>query len=127
MTADQQRAAADFLQQTCGASQRRAARVLKRSRSTLRYRRRPRAGESAVVKAIRRLARRHLRWGYKRIHARLVHQGWTVNRKRVRRLWQAAGFEVSRLTRLRYGSVRLPADLRPGQSRLMAATEAALL
>jgi putative transposase len=93
VTADQQRAAADFLQETRGTSQRRAAQVLDRSRSTLRYRRRLRAGESALVKAIRRLARRYLPWGYKRIHARLVHQGWTVNRKRVRRLWQALGLK----------------------------------
>jgi transposase InsO family protein len=93
VTADQQRAAAAHLQETCGASQRRAARVLGRPRSTLRYRRRSRAGESALVTAIRRLARRHVRWGYKLIHARLVHQGWTVNRKRVRRLWIALGLK----------------------------------
>jgi putative transposase len=93
VTADQQRAAADYLRATYGASQRRAGRVLGRGRATLRYRRRPRAGESALVAAIRRLARRHLRWGYKLIHARLVHQGWTVNRKRVRRLWAALGLK----------------------------------
>jgi hypothetical protein len=44
-----------------------------------------------LIRAIRRLARKHLRYGYKRIHARLVHDGWTVNRKRVRRLWNALG------------------------------------
>lgn len=54
----------------------------------------------------------------------VLHEG---RNREVRRLWQAVGFEVSRLTRLRYGSVRLPPDLRPGQSRPMAAAEAALL
>ena len=44
-----------------------------------------------MIRAIRRLARQHLRFGYKRIHARLVHQGWQVNRKRVRRLWNELG------------------------------------
>jgi transposase InsO family protein len=91
VTATQQRAAADYLGDKYGISERRASRVLGRARSTLRYRRRPRLGEAALIQAIRRQARRHLRWGYKRIHARLVKLGWTVNRKRIRRLWNALG------------------------------------
>ena len=91
MTAIQQRAAADYLRETYHISQRRASRVLGRERSTIRYRRRQRSGEDALIKAIRRLARRHPRYGYKRIHARLKHQGWCVNAKRVRRLWNELG------------------------------------
>lgn len=91
MTASQQRAAADYLGEVYGVSQRRAGRVLGRARSTLRYRHRPRSGEAALVRAIRRLAKRHLRYGYKRIHARLIRQGWQVNLKRIRRLWNALG------------------------------------
>jgi len=47
--------------------------------------------------------------------------------REVRRLWQEIGLEVSRLTRLRYGSVTLPEDLRPGAWRLMPPREAQLL
>jgi putative transposase len=91
VTASQQRAAADYVREKYGISERRAGRVLGRARSTLRYRRRPRPGETSLIQAIRRQARRHPRWGYKRIHARLVNMGWSVNRKRIRRLWSELG------------------------------------
>jgi putative transposase len=91
VTATQQRAAADYLEKTYRVSQRRASRVLGRARSTLRYRRRQRAGEEALIRALRRLAKRHPRYGYKRIRARLLRQGWRVNVKRVRRLWNELG------------------------------------
>jgi 23S rRNA pseudouridine2605 synthase len=47
--------------------------------------------------------------------------------REVRRLWQAIGFEVSRLMRIRFACVPLPRDLRPGQWRRMEAAEAASL
>ena len=91
VTATQQRAAADYLAEAYRISERRASRVLGRARSTVRYRPRQRDGEAPLIRAIRRLARRHRRYGYKRIHARLVREGWRVNRKRVRRLWNELG------------------------------------
>jgi putative transposase len=91
VTARQQRAAAEYLQSVYAISQRRAGRVLGRARSTLRYHHRPRSGEDVLVRGIRRLAKRHPRFGYKRIHIRLVRQGWRINLKRTRRLWNALG------------------------------------
>jgi putative transposase len=88
VTANQQRAAAGYLAETFGISQRRASQVLDRPRSTLRYRVRPRLAEVPLVRAIRRLARRHPRFGYRRIHARLQRQGWQINLKCVHRLWR---------------------------------------
>jgi transposase InsO family protein len=99
VTATQQRAAADYLRETYDVSERRASVLLGRARSTLRYRPRRRPDEDALVRAIQRLARRHPRYGYRRIHARLVKQGWTVNLKRVRRLWNELG--LRRPVRLR--------------------------
>jgi putative transposase len=91
VTPIQQRAAADYLSAEYGVSQRRIGRVLGRSRSTLRYRRRDRSDEAPLIREIRRLARRHPRYGYRRVHAVLVRRGWSVDLKRVRRLWIELG------------------------------------
>ena len=96
---DQQRAAADYLNERYGISQRRICRVLGRSRSVLRYRRRHRADEPALNREIKRLARRYPRFGYRMVHALLVRRGWTINIKRVRRLWIELG--LKRPVRLR--------------------------
>ncbi len=47
--------------------------------------------------------------------------------REVRRLWEAEGFEVSRLIRIGFGPVRLPRDLRRGESRPVPATLVAAL
>ena len=99
VNADQQRAAADYLSETYEVSQRRISRVMGRSRSVLRYRRRHQADEPALNREIKRLARRHPRFGYRMILALLVRRGWTINIKRVRRLWIELG--LKRPVRLR--------------------------
>ena len=93
MTASQQRACAAYLQETYPISERRASQVLGCSRSTLRYRAAARQADLPLLKAIRRLAEKHPRWGHRLIHARLQRQGWTVNLKRVRRLWRESGLQ----------------------------------
>lgn len=94
MSGDQQRLAAAWLAKKHKVSQRRAARTLGRSRSTLRYGRRARTGEVPLVKALRRLAARHRRFGYRRLHAMLVRDGWTANVKRIRRLCRSLGLQT---------------------------------
>ncbi len=96
---DQRRAAADYLGERYGVSQRRICGVLGRSRSVLRYHRRHPPDEPALNREMKRLARRHPRFGYRMIHALLVRRGWTINVKRVRRLWIELG--LKRPVRLR--------------------------
>jgi hypothetical protein len=95
----QERAAADSLGERYGVSQRRICGVMGRSRSTLRYRRQSRPDEPALTRELKRPARRHPRYGYRRVHAMLIRRGWTINLKRVRRLWNELG--LRRPVRLR--------------------------
>jgi hypothetical protein len=93
VTPEQQRAAADYLGERYKVSQRRISRVMARSRSILRYRCSRGSDDQPLIWEIKRLARRHPRFGYRRIHAVLVRGGWSVNLKRVRRLWNSLGLK----------------------------------
>lgn len=54
------------------------------------------------------LARRHPRYGYRRVHVLLQREGWQCNRKRVQRLWRDEGLHVPRRTRRRKKAPRTP-------------------
>ena len=53
-----------------------------------------RSDEDALTAAIVALAGRFGRYGYKRITGLLQMAGWTVNCKRVQRIWRAEGLKV---------------------------------
>ena len=75
-----------------GVSQRRVCRVVGQHRSTQRLRARPRPAEEDKLRwRLREIARRHPRWGWKTAHSILGREGWTVNKKRTRRLWRDEG------------------------------------
>lgn len=82
-------------------SERRACRVLDQPRSCQRYVAKPREDEEVLVKRMLELARKHPRYGYRFITAKLRQEGWRVNRKRVHRLWRREGLKVPQQQRKR--------------------------
>ena len=88
-------------------SERRACRVVGQPRSTQRYEPERPAQDQALISRLLRLARDHPRYGYRRAWAVLRAEGWSVNRKRVHRLWREAGLQVRRKAQKR---ARLPSE-----------------
>lgn len=77
-----------------GVSERFACRVLGQHRSTQRKVPRGRSDEAALAADITELALRYGRYGYRRIAALLHEAGWSVNVKRVERIWRREGLKV---------------------------------
>ena len=94
MSPSQRRAAVAFLVRKHRVSERRACRVLGQHRSTNRYQAVPGDFEARLIEAMKALAERLPRYGYRRIHALLVGEGWLVNVKRIERLWSLEGLRV---------------------------------
>lgn len=84
-----------------GVSVRRACVLLSVARSAVGYASRRAAADVAVLALLKRLALQHPRFGYRRAWAWLQRQGYRVNRKRVYRLWRAAGLALPRRWRRR--------------------------
>lgn len=94
MSPARRRAAVDHLVKKFKVSQRRACRVVGQHRSSQRYAPVPTDFEQQLLAAMRKLADRYPRFGYRRVHAMLVADGWRVNAKRVERLWRRDGLRV---------------------------------
>tara|TARA_R110000824_G_C15136868_1_gene669604 strand:+ start:417 stop:1280 length:864 start_codon:yes stop_codon:yes gene_type:complete len=77
-----------------GVSERRACRVLGQHRSTQRKVPTTPDDEAALTADIIELARQFGRFGYRRITQMLKAAGWSVNHKRVERLWRREGLKV---------------------------------
>jgi transposase InsO family protein len=102
----------EHVETTLEVSERRACRVLGQPRSTQRYVAPEDEEEKRLVAEMMRLAGEHPRWGHRRIGALLRREGWRVNRKRVQRLWRAAGLRVPKQKRRK--RARLPGRRREG-------------
>ena len=90
------------LQQRFGVSQRRASSVAGQHRSTQRKPPpAPRPADERLARRLREIAGEHPRWGWKTAHQILLREGWTINRKRTRRIWREEGLRRPVKTRKR--------------------------
>lgn len=84
-----------------GVSERWACRVVGQHRSTQRREPVCAGDDEALRTVLRDFAGLRPRWGYRRAHDHLDELGWSVNRKRVQRLWREEGLRVPRKARKR--------------------------
>ena len=87
-------------------SERRAARLVRISRTTLRYRHR-RHDDQPLYKRLHELAAERPRFGYRRLHVLLKRDGHHINHKRVYRLYRATGLALRRRSRIRVARSRV--------------------
>lgn len=88
----------DFAQKR-GLSQRRSCELCEFSRSTCRYVYRPAQPDEALdeallVEQLQMFSQNRRRRGYRLVHQELRRNGWTVNHKRIYRLWQEQQLSV---------------------------------
>lgn len=111
------REAAGFLQTEFDVSQRRACAVVGHARSSCRYRSKRPAADKLSARLVE-LATERPRFGYRRLAVMLRREGWTVNHKRVYRLYKELGLAVRRKKRKRLAAglrTVLPPPTRPNQ------------
>lgn len=100
-----------MLEDRLGLSERRACEIVGQHRSTQRREPCVAADDAALRCALREISVERPRWGYRRAHARLLEEGWSLNRKRTQRLWREEGLRVPqrRRKRRRLGESTVPA------------------
>lgn len=107
-----------MLMDRLGCSERRACRLAGQHRSTQRHEPKVAPDDEALRKRLRKLAAKKPRWGYRRAHGHLVNEeGWSLNRKRVQRIWREEGLRVPARKRKRR---RLGISTAEGADRLRA-------
>ena len=95
MTAARRRLIVTDIREQFHVSQRRVSLALDLSRSGLRYAPVGRDVQAALARRIEELAGTHPRFGYRRIWALLVREGWSINKKAVRRVWRLSGLKLA--------------------------------
>jgi len=108
-----------FLRAAWTLSERRACGLVGMSRSSVRYCGQGR-DDAALRERLRELAGERRRFGYRRLHVLLQREGWTVNHKRVYRIYREEGLMVRRRCRKRVARERCPAPGSTGPNQRWA-------
>ncbi|MFI2473895.1 IS3 family transposase [Nocardia xishanensis] len=121
---ERRRAAVAHLMRVLAVSERFACRVTGQHRST---QRRPPAAQTeadpdaALRDWLRSWARSHPRQGFRRAYHDARAEGWTVNHKKIQRLWRAEGLRVpQRRRRKRLGASTVPTAIADAPNRVWA-------
>ena len=101
-----------------GVSIRRACDALELDRSTYHYRSR-RPGQAPLETRIREICETRVRYGARRVHVLLRREGWTINHKKTRRVYNELGMQLRNKTPKR----RVKAKLREDRCTAVAANE----
>jgi hypothetical protein len=76
-----------------GISIRRACKALKFDTSTYHYKSR-RTGQAGLEQRIREICETRVRYGYRRVHVLLRREGWMINMKKTRRIYNELGLQL---------------------------------
>ncbi len=106
VTPEQRRTAVLHVMHTAQLSERQACRYTGFARSSQRYR--TQRNDGPLRERLQTLAVLRPRWGYRRLYRLLRREGVVVNRKRVQRVYCAAGLMVRRRSRKRVALERVP-------------------
>jgi putative transposase len=93
-------------------SVRKACRVLRFDPKSYRYRSR-RPGQAPLESRIKEICQTRVRYGYRRVHVMLRREGWVLNEKKTRRVYNEMGMQLRNKTPKRRVKAALRADRTP--------------
>jgi putative transposase len=107
-----QRKLVDEMRGDWGVSIRRACRVFLIDTSTYHYKSR-RPGQAALEQRIREICQTRVRYGYRRVHVLLRHEGYHHGQNKTRRVYRELGLQMRNKTPKRRVKAKLRDDRRP--------------
>lgn len=90
---------------------RRACQVLRFDTSSYHYKSR-RPEQAALEQRIREICQTRVRYGYRRVHVMLRREGWIINQKKTRRIYNEMGLQLRKKTPKRRVKAKLRDDRR---------------